>query len=88
MGVTIMYLDNIFGLILMLIFFSSTASNSGVLRDQKLWGIKECADVFAECLESLKKDLATQGDGGVLVWDKVKKSLFLILFNKTPRKEG
>ncbi|XP_025076344.1 SUMO-activating enzyme subunit 2-like isoform X2 [Pomacea canaliculata] len=45
-------------------------SNSGVLRDQKLWGIKECADVFAECLESLKKDLATQGDGGVLVWDK------------------
>lgn len=41
------------------------------MRDQKLWSVKECSDIFTKCLETLKNQLAEQGDGGMLVWDKV-----------------
>ncbi|XP_060066201.1 SUMO-activating enzyme subunit 2-like [Ylistrum balloti] len=40
------------------------------IRDQRLWTIKECCSVFSNCLNGLKEDLAKQGEGGMLVWDK------------------
>lgn len=43
----------------------------GTIRDQRQWSIQECADVFAKSLDTLKTDLNKQGDGGMLVWDKV-----------------
>ncbi|KAK7114229.1 hypothetical protein V1264_000319 [Littorina saxatilis] len=49
---------------------SDTDGNSSAIRDQRQWSVKECANVFSDCLGQLKKELATQGDGGMLVWDK------------------
>lgn len=43
----------------------------GTIRDQQHWSLQHCADVFASSLDILKADLAKQGDGGILVWDKV-----------------
>ena len=43
------------------------------MRDQRLWSVQECADIFAESLNSLSKDLMNQGEGGILVWDKVNE---------------
>ncbi|ESO98215.1 hypothetical protein LOTGIDRAFT_178117 [Lottia gigantea] len=45
-------------------------SSTNDMRDQRIWSMKECADVFSKCLAKLKTDLAAQGDGGMLVWDK------------------
>ncbi|WAR13204.1 SAE2-like protein [Mya arenaria] len=44
--------------------------NKGVIQDQRQWSMQECADVFARSIDALKGDLAGQGDGGMLVWDK------------------
>ena len=41
------------------------------MRDQRQWSVKECSDILGQCLDTLKQDLAAQGDGGMLVWDKV-----------------
>ncbi|KAK7483029.1 hypothetical protein BaRGS_00025692 [Batillaria attramentaria] len=46
------------------------SSNQSAMRDQRLWSVKECFDIFGKCLEALKKELAAQGDSGMLVWDK------------------
>ena len=47
------------------------SGTTSCMRDQRLWSVQECADVFAESLTHLKKDLEKQGEGGILVWDKV-----------------
>ncbi|XP_052815276.1 SUMO-activating enzyme subunit 2-like [Mya arenaria] len=46
------------------------ARPQGVIQDQRQWSMQECADVFARSIDALKGDLAGQGDGGMLVWDK------------------
>ncbi len=56
------------------------ASLSAGIRDQRVWGIKECAKVFGESIGKLRDELNKQGDGGMLVWDKVR------LFKKKKRK--
>nr|XP_022337194.1 SUMO-activating enzyme subunit 2-like isoform X2 [Crassostrea virginica] len=43
---------------------------STVMRDQRLWSMKECAQVFRDCLSGLKEEFAKQGENGMLVWDK------------------
>jgi len=48
---------------------SSSSSEAGI-RDQRVWGMKECADIFAQSVGQLKKQLHDHGDGGMLVWDK------------------
>ena len=56
------------------------AGNSSAMRDQRQWSVKECCSIFCQCLGTLKQNLAAQGDGGILVWDKVS---FLVLFSST-----
>ena len=56
-----------------------TAGNSSAMRDQRQWSVKECYDIFCQCLGTLKQELTAQGDGGMLVWDKVR-SLVPALF--------
>ncbi len=51
--------------------FVAAASESAGIRDQRVWGIKECAKVFEESIGKLRDELNKQGDGGMLVWDKV-----------------
>ena len=48
-------------------------SSGGAIADQRVWDLKECAKVFADSIEELKNDLAAEGDGGMLVWDKDTK---------------
>ncbi|XP_052714567.1 SUMO-activating enzyme subunit 2-like [Crassostrea angulata] len=43
---------------------------STVMRDQRVWSMKECAQVFSDCLAGLKKEFTNQGENGMLVWDK------------------
>jgi ubiquitin-like 1-activating enzyme E1 B len=51
---------------------ASSQSESG-LQDQRVWTMKECAQAFEQSITQLKADLAAQGEGGMLVWDKVIK---------------
>ncbi|KAH9489747.1 SUMO-activating enzyme subunit 2-A [Bulinus truncatus] len=44
--------------------------STGVMRDQRVWSVQECADVFSNCLNALKQELNCKGDGGTLAWDK------------------
>ncbi|BFZ19816.1 hypothetical protein BsWGS_22855 [Bradybaena similaris] len=44
--------------------------NSSAMRDQRVWSVQECADVFTQCLTALKADLASRGEDGILIWDK------------------
>ncbi|KAK2161655.1 hypothetical protein LSH36_112g03068, partial [Paralvinella palmiformis] len=46
-------------------------NNVAGIRDQRVWSIQECANNLHNALDSLKGQLLKQGDGGVLVWDKV-----------------
>ena len=46
-------------------------SSEAGIRDQRVWGMKECADVFEKSVTQLKGELQKQGEGGMLVWDKV-----------------
>lgn len=48
------------------------SEQSTVMRDQRVWSMKECAQVFSDCLAGLKKEFANQGENGMLVWDKVR----------------
>ncbi|CAL8069551.1 unnamed protein product [Orchesella dallaii] len=51
---------------------SSSASRRApiLLKDQRVWPIAECAEVFKKSVEILKKRLEDEKDGGVLIWDK------------------
>ncbi|XP_046361760.2 SUMO-activating enzyme subunit 2-like [Haliotis rufescens] len=50
---------------------AADAENGGAgMRDQKVWSMKECAEIFGRCLGVLKVEFAKQGDGGMLIWDK------------------
>ncbi len=46
-------------------------AQQGVIHDQRVWSIKECGQVFEKSITSLKSELSKQGDGGLLIWDKV-----------------
>lgn len=52
---------------------SESEHPSTVMRDQRLWSMKECAQVFGDCLSGLKEEFAKQGENGMLVWDKVRQ---------------
>jgi len=43
---------------------------SSISRDQVTWTLQQCIKVFSESVDSLKADLKSRGDGGMLVWDK------------------
>ena len=58
-------------LLFSLAFQVESQPTTSCMRDQRLWSVQECADIFAESLNSLSKDLVNQGEGGILVWDKV-----------------
>ncbi|CAH1779387.1 unnamed protein product, partial [Owenia fusiformis] len=48
----------------------STEFVDGPIRDQQLWSVQQCADILNNSIKSLKDQLAAQGEGGTLVWDK------------------
>lgn len=52
---------------------SSAALNSNVQRDQRVWNLQECGDVFQECLARLKFECKKLNEGDHLVWDKDDK---------------
>ncbi|XP_071451101.1 SUMO-activating enzyme subunit 2 isoform X2 [Hetaerina americana] len=49
---------------------SSRAETPTGLKDQRVWSIAECADVFGDSVNSLRKQLEKEGENGVLIWDK------------------
>lgn len=49
---------------------SDVSSSAGVLRDQKVWTIAECQQVFAESVNNLKEQLLKLNEDDNLVWDK------------------
>jgi ubiquitin-like 1-activating enzyme E1 B len=49
-------------------------STGGAIADQRVWDLKECAKVFGDSVEELKNELAAEGEGGMLVWDKDTKA--------------
>ncbi|KAF8773718.1 SUMO-activating enzyme subunit 2 like protein [Argiope bruennichi] len=40
------------------------------IKDQMLWNIKQCADIFCSSLTALKKKVDEGGPGTILTWDK------------------
>lgn len=52
-------------------FVLTGEETEGGIRDQKVWSVAECAQVLETSVNRLKEDLSKQGDGGMLVWDKV-----------------
>lgn len=44
--------------------------STGVMRDQKVWNVGECQQVFAESLNKLKEQSKQLKEGDHLVWDK------------------
>ena len=44
------------------------------LKDQKVLGVKGYAQLFSRSVETLRTQLADQGDGAELVWDKVTRT--------------
>ncbi|GBO27734.1 SUMO-activating enzyme subunit 2, partial [Araneus ventricosus] len=40
------------------------------IKDQMLWSIKQCADIFCSSLVALKKKVDEGGPGTILSWDK------------------
>lgn len=58
---------------------TESSESSTVMRDQRVWSMKECAQVFSDCLAGLKKEFANQGENGMLVWDKVRHCLDVML---------
>lgn len=54
---------------------TSTNGTDEVLKDQRLWSIKECVDVFCDSIKTLKdKFLSVQGTSeNFLIWDKDDK---------------
>ena len=56
----------------MYIFISGTnGSAASGIRDQRVWSIQECGNVFENSLACLKVDYHKQGENAMLVWDKV-----------------
>lgn len=49
------------------------ATNTGLLRDQKIWDIVECQKVFSESITALKEQSLKLKEGDHLVWDKDDK---------------
>ncbi|XP_046396375.1 SUMO-activating enzyme subunit 2 [Ischnura elegans] len=49
---------------------SSRSEVSAGLKDQRIWSIAECADIFGDSVNSLKKQLEKEGENGNLIWDK------------------
>lgn len=43
---------------------------TGVLRDQKVWSVAECQQVFADSLNNLKEQSLKLKEGDHLIWDK------------------
>ena len=59
--------------------FVITESHQGqtsVIKDQRLWSLKECVSVLKESLDSLKQQYRDRGE---LVWDKVNYLSIIIL---------
>ena len=56
---------------MVLTLLAVSVSNDDVIDDQRVWSIKECANVFKGTIAELAEQLAKEGDGGMLVWDKV-----------------
>lgn len=50
-----------------------SSDSSGSLRDQVVWSLKQCGDVFASSIAALSTELASKPDGDHLVWDKDDK---------------
>uniref|UniRef100_A0A336K919 SUMO-activating enzyme subunit n=1 Tax=Culicoides sonorensis TaxID=179676 RepID=A0A336K919_CULSO len=46
---------------------------SGTLRDQVVWSLRECGDVFKSSVAALSTELVSKPDGDHLVWDKDDK---------------
>ncbi|XP_037039128.1 SUMO-activating enzyme subunit 2-like [Bradysia coprophila] len=53
--------------------FSETHDDSTQSRDQKIWTVEECANVFATSIDFLKKEFKKLADGDHLLWDKDDK---------------
>ena len=49
---------------------SSAPQVAIVLKDQRIWSMKECAEVFKESVDLLKAKLAAEGKDASLIWDK------------------
>ena len=47
--------------------------HEGVMRDQQVWTMTECAKVFKDSVDNLKESLNKLPDGDHLVWDKDDK---------------
>lgn len=47
-----------------------SASNVGLLQDQKVWSVGECKKAFAESITNLKEQSLKLNEGDHLVWDK------------------
>ena len=45
-------------------------SDNSMMRDQRVWSLFECGEVFKKCVAALKEDLLSKGSDGILVWDK------------------
>lgn len=43
------------------------------MRDQKIWDIQECTQVFEQSLTALKEEARNKAEGDHLVWDKDDK---------------
>lgn len=50
-----------------------STNNTTTLRDQVVWSLKECADVFKDSVKALKVTMAKLPEGDHLVWDKDDK---------------
>lgn len=53
---------------------NTAADSAGSLRDQVVWSLKECGDIFASSIAALSTELASKpDDGDHLIWDKDDK---------------
>ena len=58
-------------------FTGSEGQQEGGIHDQIVWSIKECGKIFEDSVAKLKVELNKQGDGGMLIWDKVRNKYLL-----------
>uniref|UniRef100_T1J2C4 SUMO-activating enzyme subunit n=1 Tax=Strigamia maritima TaxID=126957 RepID=T1J2C4_STRMM len=49
---------------------SSKTEMNNEIRDQRIWSIKECAEVFEKAVRDLKESIENLKEGKHLVWDK------------------
>jgi len=52
-----------------------------LMRDQRVWSVMECAEIFCRSITELKQQLAssTNNSTAVLVWDKVGDTFSLFV---------